>query len=364
MTHSPVAILGGGLAGLNAARLLHRAGVDFQLYEARERFGGRILTVDATGQSADEGFDLGPSWFWPQMQPDIAALVSELGLPSFGQHSTGDLIFERMSREGPRRYPTPPQEATSFRLVGGSAALVRALLADLPQDRLVANAPVSVIAQEDGLLRLTLPMGNATADTVIAALPPRLLHKTVRFTPDLAPETAQLWQRTPTWMAPHAKFFALYDQPTWRRAGLSGTAQSMVGPMPEIHDATTVDGKAALFGFLGVGAADRARLGVAALQQACLQQLIRLFGQDVAHPTAMLFKDWAVDPLTSVALDVTETGHPEPVACWVHAPWSERLLLCGSESSPREPGYLSGAVAASIEAVAAFLAKKGASSRS
>ena len=104
MTHSTVAILGGGLAGLNAARLLHQAGVDFRLYEARDRFGGRILTVDAAGLPAEDGFDLGPSWFWPQMQPDIAALVATLGLTSFSQHSAGDVIFERMSREGPRRY--------------------------------------------------------------------------------------------------------------------------------------------------------------------------------------------------------------------------------------------------------------------
>lgn len=125
MTHSTVATLGGGRAGLNAARLLHEAGVDFRLYEAHDRFGGRILTVDAAGVPSNDGFDLGPSWFWPLMQPDIAELVATLELRSFGQYSTGDVIFERMSREGPRRYPTPPQEATSFRFAGGSAGSER-----------------------------------------------------------------------------------------------------------------------------------------------------------------------------------------------------------------------------------------------
>ncbi len=80
-----VAILGGGLAGLHAARLLHSAGVDFQLLEARERLGGRILTSDETGSVADGGLDLGPSWFWPEMQPSIGALVDELGLAGFAQ---------------------------------------------------------------------------------------------------------------------------------------------------------------------------------------------------------------------------------------------------------------------------------------
>ena len=71
-----VAILGGGLAGLNAARLLHNAGISFQLFEARDRLGGRILTVDETGHPAEGGFDLGPSWFWPQLQPAIGSLVT------------------------------------------------------------------------------------------------------------------------------------------------------------------------------------------------------------------------------------------------------------------------------------------------
>jgi monoamine oxidase len=357
MTHCAVAILGGGLAGLNAARLLHRAGVDFLLYEARDRFGGRILTLDQNGLPSQDGFDLGPSWFWPRVQPDIAGLVAELGLPAFPQHSAGDVIFERMSREGPQRYAAPPQDATSFRLAGGSAALVQAIVAGLPGDRLLLDSPVSALVQEGDRLRLGLPQGEATADHVIAALPPRLLHRSIRFSPDLPPETARLWQATPTWMAPHAKFFALYDRPFWREAGLSGTAQSMVGPMPELHDACTQRGNAALFGFLGVGPGDRARLGADSLTRACLDQLVRLFGPEAGSPIATLMKDWAADPLTATALDLADPGHPEPVARWVHGAWSGRLVLAGSEAAPREPGYLSGAVSASAGAVASVLAK-------
>lgn len=355
MTHSTVAILGGGLAGLNAARLLHEAGVDFRLYEAGDRFGGRILTVDAAGQPSEDGFDLGPSWFWPQMQPDIADLVATLGLRSFDQHSTGDVIFERMSREGPRRYPTPPQDATSFRLVGGTAALVQALVSNLPADRLILNSSVSAMALEAENIRLTLTEGEVTADHVISTLPPRLMQDAVRFTPEIPPETAQLWRATPTWMAPHAKFFAVYDRPFWREAGLSGTAQSMVGPMPEIHDACTASGQAALFGFLGIGAADRARLGTAAISSACLQQLERMFGADARNPVATIIKDWAADPQTAVLLDVAEPGHPVPVDRWVHGAWSDRLMMAGSETAPNEPGYLSGAVSASKKVVETVL---------
>ncbi|MBS0251520.1 MAG: NAD(P)/FAD-dependent oxidoreductase, partial [Proteobacteria bacterium] len=90
-----VAVIGAGLAGLSACRLLRAMRVDFLLLEGRDRLGGRILSVDATGQPSDDGFDLGPSWYWPEMQPAIGNLVEELSLPAFAQHSEGDVIFKR-----------------------------------------------------------------------------------------------------------------------------------------------------------------------------------------------------------------------------------------------------------------------------
>ena len=38
------AIIGAGVAGLEAARVLHEAGVDVAVLEARERIGGRVFT--------------------------------------------------------------------------------------------------------------------------------------------------------------------------------------------------------------------------------------------------------------------------------------------------------------------------------
>ncbi len=130
-----VAIIGGGLAGLHAGRLLHARGVDFRLIEARERLGGRILSSDEKGAPSDDGFDLGPSWFWPHAQPRLARLVRELGLRTFPQHTAGDVIFERMSRETPWRYRATYQEPQSMRLAGGTGALAAALARPLPPER-------------------------------------------------------------------------------------------------------------------------------------------------------------------------------------------------------------------------------------
>ncbi|HET9511722.1 MAG TPA: FAD-dependent oxidoreductase [Sphingomonas sp.] len=50
----PVAIIGGGIAGLSALYHLTQAGIDARLFEARTRLGGRMLTVRAAGQPAME----------------------------------------------------------------------------------------------------------------------------------------------------------------------------------------------------------------------------------------------------------------------------------------------------------------------
>ena len=50
----PVAIIGGGIAGLSALWHLTQAGVDAHIYEARARFGGRMYTARAKGQPSIE----------------------------------------------------------------------------------------------------------------------------------------------------------------------------------------------------------------------------------------------------------------------------------------------------------------------
>ena len=52
---SAVVVIGAGLAGLTAAYRLHQQEIDVAIYEARGRVGGRVLTVEVGGHTAELG---------------------------------------------------------------------------------------------------------------------------------------------------------------------------------------------------------------------------------------------------------------------------------------------------------------------
>lgn len=58
LAETDVVIVGGGLAGLAAARRLHRAGVPWRLVEASGRLGGRVATDVVDGYLVDRGFQV------------------------------------------------------------------------------------------------------------------------------------------------------------------------------------------------------------------------------------------------------------------------------------------------------------------
>ncbi|RVT50914.1 flavin monoamine oxidase family protein [Rubrivivax albus] len=371
-----IAIVGAGLGGLYAAWRLQQSGVHgVVLLEARDAPGGRILCVDpagrpvalgAPGSAAADRFDLGPTWYWPGMQPQLDALVDTLGLQRFPQHEDGEMVVERTPQAPPARVRGYRSEPPSVRLVGGMGALVEALHHRLAPGRVLTGQAVRRLGIASDAVEVHAMDGRGQGtvwrvDHVLCAVPPRLMVDRIDFAPALPAALARRWRATDTWMAPHAKYVAVYPAPFWRAQGLSGEARSARGPMAEVHDASMPGGHAALFGFLGVPA--RVRQGVAedVLRAHCRVQLGRLFGPEALTPAAEVIKDWAADPYTATDADLHGSGqHPEPPASGADdGPWHGRLTGIASEWSPQFPGYLAGAVDAAERGVQAWLRSAG-----
>lgn len=349
-----IAIIGGGLSGLVMSDLLAAAGKSILLLEARPRLGGRIHGVSA-GSETHEMLDAGPAWVWPHNDA-MLRLLERLNLQHFPQFALGRLVFEDASGVIRRDLDFAPM-AGALRVGGGLTRLVEALEARLNETSVRLSHSVTHVSRTSRPVMLSgitrdAPFHVASQQAVFTA-PPRVVARDIQFDPNLPPELERTFAATPTWMAGHAKFLASYPTPFWRHAGFSGDAVSHRGPMAEVHDASP-NGAAtgALFGFIGLTAAERQELGKNAIIAACVAQLTSLFGPEAGAPVEVFLQDWADEPFTATQADWDPPGaHPEYRAPpEVVSPSDDRILFAGTELSPREGGFLEGAVA-SAEAI-------------
>ncbi|UZE26478.1 FAD-dependent oxidoreductase [Pseudomonas sp. B21-056] len=246
----------------------------------------------------------------------------------------------------------------SMRLEGGMGALTDTLREHLDSTRILTGQTVRNMRRTEHGIELdsTDSSGQVTiwdVEQVLLAMPPRLAQATIDFSPALPVELARSWAETGTWMAPHAKYFAIFDTPFWREQGLSGEGRSGVGPLVEIHDASIPQGSAALFGFIGVPATVRKTVPEHELRSLCRAQLVRMFGPQAGAPKAEFVKDWAAEPFTATEADLTGASQhaAAPSAMAVSGPWRGCLTGIASEWSPQFPGYVAGAVDAADQGV-------------
>lgn len=351
---SDVLIIGAGLTGLALADHLIATGREVLEIEARSDVGGRVLSVNYGGQ----GFDLGPSWYWPE-QPKMAALVKRFGLTCFNQHSGGDTLAE--DREGLiQRGQGFGSMQGALRIDGGMGQVVNALADAVGRDRIFCDTEARSISDGDQVTVICdTPVGekSVTAEHVVLALPPRLMAQSIGFVPPLLDATQKAAHSVPTWMAWQAKILAIYDRPIWRDAGLSGDALSRRGPMVEIHDASpAMDGPYALFGFVGFLPDIRNQYGDAILD-AARDQLQRLFGPAAGDPAQLVLQDWAFEDLTATDADQAPLqDHPEYGRSASLGPkWGGKLHFASSELSIENGGLLEGALETAADVAAAIL---------
>ena len=189
----------------------------------------------------------------------------------------------------------------------------------------------------------------------VEALPPGNASR-LEFRPVLPVPHAQIARRMQGgWLI---KVAAVYDEPFWRRDGLSGEAVSVTGPLTVAFDNSPPGaGPGALTGFVGgADAPDYARLPEDERRRVALAGLARLFGPRAERPRAFLERDWAAEewslggPVSSMG-----TGTMSRFGRALRDPVGP-LHWAGTERARRWCGYMDGAVRSGEEAANAVLA--------
>lgn len=343
-TERDVVVVGAGISGLATARHLERAGRSVVVLEARDRVGGRLR--------GHGSLDLGATWFWPN-EERVQQLIADLGIAVHDQHRAGNAVYQ--DPFGVRVLDGNPIDVPAGRFTEGAESLAVAVAADLtPGAVQLGTAVTSISVGADGGVDVKTATGSVRTRHVVLALPPALAVERLTFEPELSAELRDLACRTPVWMGGITKVVVRYPEAFWRRAGLSGSAMSHIGPIRELHDMSGVDGQpAALFGFVpavSVGAPT-------VTEAAAISQLVELFGPEAAQFDELHIVDWRSERYTSPAGVEQLTAYEHFGDPRFGTPALDgRVHWASTETDRVAPGHIEGALAAAERTVHTILA--------
>jgi monoamine oxidase len=240
--------------------------------------------------------------------------------------------------------------AQEARFVGGSQLLCLRMAEQL-DDRVRLETPVRRIAWDDDGVTVN---DEVRAARVVVALPPTLTSR-IDYAPKLPGYRDQLTQRMPqgtVW-----KCMAVYDEPFWRRDGLSGFGTSDRGPIRLTYDNSPPDGSpGVLLGFLEGDFARQAGLqSEPERRSSVLDVFARLFGDRARRPERYIEKSWAEEEWTRGCY-----GCYMPPGGWTSYGPALRepigpLHWAGAETATIWNGYMDGAVRSGERAAAEAL---------
>lgn len=234
--------------------------------------------------------------------------------------------------------------AQETRLVEGYQEVSKRLAAKLG-DRVLLNAPVKRIEQDDSGVTITSDSGTVRCERVILALPPVLAGR-IDYEPAMPASRDMLTQRMP--MGSVIKCIAMYETPFWRKAGYSGEAIADKGAVKLAFDDSSRDGsRGALVGFvMAKDAKHYSGQGMKARREAALESFAKFFGPQASSPIDYIDHDWPSERWSRGCYSaVMGPGVLSAHAAALRAPVG-RLHWAGTETARVWTGYMEGAVEA------------------
>jgi putrescine oxidase len=189
-----------------------------------------------------------------------------------------------------------PEQCLASRVVGGSQAIAIGL-AERLGDRVRLGSPVSSVSWSDDGVVVEAPGVTVTARAAIVAVPPNMTNA-IRFEPALPGWRQRLAQDLS--QGSIIKILAVYDEPFWRRDGLSGQGFGPYQLVRELYDNSPPSGKpGVLVTFLAGEAAEvGARMDPVDRRAAVLEGMARYLGGEALNPVDYIEVDWSEEEWT------------------------------------------------------------------
>ncbi|HEY7019561.1 MAG TPA: flavin monoamine oxidase family protein [Ktedonobacterales bacterium] len=247
--------------------------------------------------------------------------------------------------------------AQESRCVGGTQQLSEKMAAALGE-RVILNAPVHTITQDEQSVRVEAEGVTVSAERVILALPPTLAGR-LRYRPALPGYRDQFTQRVP--MGTVIKAQCLYETPFWRNEGLTGQVTSDTGAVRITFDNTPATGSPGiLLGFIeGEEGRRWGRRSLEKRRAQVLNCLARYFGEQARVPNEYVEMSWAEEEYSrGCYAGFLPPGVLTSYGEALRAPIG-RLHWAGTETATEWNGYMDGALQAGERAAREILAALG-----
>ena len=397
-----IAVIGAGVAGLAAARELNRKNLTPVILEARDRVGGRVLTVHdpLTAVPVELGAE-----FVHGIHPDLWGVLREMRVPVVelgGEHWTGDSggfhpadsawqeigrVFEAMSRapeqsfadfiagvpasEDVKRAATAYVEGfnaarkeqvsvawlnqedeaseeingdRSFRILAGYDSVARHLARDLD---VRLSTEVTEIRWNPGDVLLSTSRGSIRAKKALVAVPLALLHHgRVRITPEPASLIAA---RNAIATGNALRITFRFAEAKWAKAAPHVSFMHGGSDFPVWWTAYPVNTPVITAWAAGPNADALAGRSESELKQIAIESLRTLLGEDPGEVEAAWLHDWSRDPLALGAYSYVRAGGLSAAEA-LRKPVENTIYLAGEALAGGHMGTVHGAIQSGIRA--------------